>query len=151
MSIGRDGGRRISKPRIFYIVSLIILGVLLVRILVWPMTGGEQGYSEVQRESLLHTEHGWVLQSDVINHEGKDENYTINVSVNDEPSILTVLVRDKGMFTYIKHIYSNMFSGKQGQVNIIVYKEGEDTPFEQGTWYLKKPAFDSQRMLNSSY
>jgi len=133
-----------SKLRIVYIISLVILAVLLVRVSFWPMTGGEQKHSEVSRESLLETENGWILQFDIVNHEGEDRNYTINVSVDGKPSTRTVSIRDEGVFTYIRHISSDMLGGERGQVSITVYKEGEDTPFEQGTWYLKKPASGSQ-------
>ena len=124
-----------SKLRIFYIISVVILGVLVVRVLFWPMTGGEQKYSVVSRESLLQTETGWILQFDILNHEGEERKYTISVSVDGKPSTLTVSIRDEGAFTYIKHVNRDMIT--DGVFSFSVYKEGEATPFEQGTYYLK--------------
>ncbi len=126
-----------SKLRVLFILSLVILGMLLVSIFSWTFAGGEQKYSEVQRESLLETKNGWILQLDVVNREGMNKIYTISVAVNDQPSTMTVSVRDGGTFTYIKDIYLNMLDGGQGQVFITVGKEGEDIPLQQGTYYLK--------------
>ena len=99
-------------------------------------------YSEVQREQLLETEDGWIIQFDIINHEGKDTDYIINVSVDGEPSTLTVPIKDEKAFTYIKHINSTMLS--EGKVNFTVYKGSETVPFEESTYHLKKSEFSSQ-------
>jgi len=123
-----------SKLRIFYIFSLVLLGVLVVFTVFRPMsTGGE--YSEVSRESLLQTENGWILQFDIMNYEDKDTDYTINVSVDGKSSTLTVSIRDEEAFTYIKHINRDMLT--DGVFSFTVYKEGEATPFEKATYYLK--------------
>ena len=122
------------KLRIFYILSLVLLAVLIGFTVFKPMAvGGE--YSEVQREQLLETEDGWIIEFDITNHEGKETNYTINVSVDGEPSTLTVSVRDEAAFTYIKHIKANMLT--EGKVDFTVYKEAETVPLEESTYYLK--------------
>ena len=125
-----------SKLRIFYISSLVILGVLLVFTVLRPMTSGEK-YSLVSRESTIQTEDQWIIEFDIVNHEGEDQNYTINVSVDGKPSTITVSIPDGKAFTYIKHVYPHMFSSEKGQVNLTVYKEGEATPFEQATYYIR--------------
>ena len=101
-----------------------------------------KAYSEIQREQLLKTEDGWIIQFDIINHEGKDTNYTINVSVDGEPSTLTVTVKNEKTFTYIKHINPTMLN--EGEVTFIVYKEAGTVPLEEGTYCLKKSEFITQ-------
>ena len=122
-----------SKLRIVYIVSLLILGVLVAFVVFRPMATGEE-YSEVSRESLLQTENGWILQFVILNREGKDRSYTIEVSVDGKPSTITVPIRDGEQYTYVRQIRSEMLS--EGVVSYTIYKEGETTPFEQGTYYL---------------
>ena len=123
-----------SKLRIIYIASLIILGVLIAVTVFRPMAvGGE--YSEVQREQLLQTEEEWIIQFDIINHEGKDQNYTISVVVDGKPYSQKVLIRDKGKFSYIQHVYPDRIT--DGIVSFTICKEGEETPLEQATYYLK--------------
>ena len=123
-----------SKLRIIYIASLIILGVLIAVTVFQPMAvGGE--YSEVQREQLLQTEDEWIIRFDIINHEGIDQEYTITVVIDGKPYSQKVLVRDDKMFTYIRHIRCDRIT--EGIVSFTICKEGEETPFEQTTYYLK--------------
>ena len=126
-----------SKLRILYILSLVILGVLIGFTVFKPVvTGGE--YSEVQRESLLETGEGWVIQFDLINYEGKDLRYTIGVSVNEgKPYRESILLRDGRTFTFIRRVNSYELSGDKDKVTFAIYKEGEDIPFEQATYYLR--------------
>ncbi len=123
-----------SKLRIFYIFSLVLLGVLLVFTVFQPMATGGQ-YSELLRESLLQTENGWILQFDILNHEDKDTEYTINTTIDGNSSTLTVSIRDKGAFTYIKHINRDMIA--DGVFSFTVYKEGDGSPIKQVSYYLK--------------
>ena len=99
------------------------------------MTGGEQKYSEVSRESLLETEDEWILQFDIINREGKDSKYTIQVTVAGEQHGDQFLIQDGSVYTYIHNIRRDRVG--TGEVSVAIYKEGEATPFEQGTYYLK--------------
>lgn len=124
-----------SKLRILLVISLVILGVLLSRVFFWPMTGSEQRYSEVLREGLLQTKDGWVFQFDIVNHEGKDTNYSIKVLLGDRQYKEECLIQASGVYTYIHHI--PRYIAGPGQVNVSIYKEGENTPWEQGTYYLK--------------
>lgn len=123
-----------SKLRILYIISLLILGVLVGFTIFRPMATGEK-YSEVQREHLLQTEGGWIIQFDIINREGKDESYTTNMSVDGKQSTITVSIRDGGQYTYVRQIRSEMLS--EGVVSYTIYKQGEEAPLEQATYYLK--------------
>jgi uncharacterized membrane protein len=126
--------RGVSKLRIIYIVSLVILAVLIGFTVFQPMaTGGK--YSEVQKEQLLETESEWIIQFSIINHEGRDQNYTINVLVGEKSYTDSVLIRDGRKFSYIHRIRRDMIT--DGVVSFTIYKEGEATPFEQATYYLK--------------
>jgi len=122
------------KLRIIYIVSLVILGVLVAFTVFRPMATGEE-YSEVQRAQLLEREDQWIIEFDIINREGKDMSYTIRVLADGKQYTESVLVRDGGMFTYIHHFYPERLTKKE--VSFAVYREGESTPIEQATYYLK--------------
>ena len=123
-----------SKLRIFYIFSLVILGVLLVFTVFRPMVSGGK-YSEVLQEELLQAKDGWIFQFVILNHEGKDTTYTINATVSGKPYTQEVTIRDGGRFTYTQQVRRSMIT--EGNVSFNIYKEGEDTPFEQTTYYLK--------------
>jgi len=127
----------VSKLRLFYILSLVILGVLAVFTIFRPMvTGG--GYSETQRESLLKTEDGWVIQYDLINCEEKEQNYVICLTIDGgKPYEEDVMLRAGKRFTFIRRVSPHEFSGEKGEVKITIYQEGEVTPFEEATYYLK--------------
>ncbi len=123
-----------SKLRITYIVSLVILAVLIAFTVFQPLaTGGK--YSEVQKEQLLQTESEWIIQFDIINHEGRDQTYIINAQVGDELFNEKVLIRDGRRFSYIHNIRRDMITDRN--VTFAIYKEGEVTPFEQATYYLE--------------
>ncbi len=123
-----------SKFRIFFVVSLVILGVLLVSTVFRPMaTGGE--YSQVSRESLLQTEDGWIIQFDTMNREAQDTTYIINVAVDDKLFREVFLIQSGGVYRYIHHINSREITN--GKVSIAIFKEGEVDPLEYGTYYLK--------------
>ena len=123
-----------SKLRIFYIFSLVILGVLLVFTVFRPMVTGAQ-YSQVQREHLLEEEDQWIIELHILNNEGQDTDYAINVLVDGELCTDRVKIRSGRVFRYIFHIYKDKLD--EGKVSLSVYKENEDTPFEQTTYYLK--------------
>ncbi len=123
-----------SKLRIFFVVSLVILGVLLVLTVFRPMaTGGE--YSQVSRVSLLQTEDGWIIEFDTMNREAQDTTYIIDVTVDDKPFRESFLIQSGGVYRYIYHINSREITN--GKVSIAIFKEGEVDPFESGTYYLK--------------
>ena len=122
------------KIRIFYIFSLVLIGVLIGFTVFKPMaTGGE--YSEVFREQLLQTEDGWIIQLDIVNRNDKDITYSIKFVTDGKPYTDRVLIRSGKMTTWIEHITPDELS--DGVVTFAVYEEGEDTPFEKTTYYLK--------------
>jgi len=126
------------RLKIFYILALMILGALLVFTIFRPMaTGGE--YSEVQRESLLRAQDKWIVQFDLLNLEGKEQKYTIQVSIDDgKPYKEDVLLGYGGMFTFIRRIPFHEIKGEKGKATFIIYKEGETTPFEEIDYFLVK-------------
>ncbi len=126
-----------SKLSIFYILTLMLLGVLLVFAVFRPMvTGGE--YGEVKRKSLLRSENGWVIQYDLINREGKDQNYTIYLSVDGGKQYKEDFrLQDGRIFTFIRRVSPSELSSEEGEVNITIYKEGMTAPFEETVYYLK--------------
>ena len=126
-----------SRLKIIYILSLVVLGVLLVFTVFRPMATGTE-YSEVQRESLLKTDNGWIIQFNLINCEGREQKYTIFVSVDDgKPYKEEVLLKEGRKFTFVRRINSNELSGEESKATFTVYKEGEATPFEEITYFLE--------------
>ena len=122
-----------SKLKLFFAASVLILGGLLAVTIVRPLVAPEQ-YSQVTAESLLATGEGWVLQFSVLNHEGQDATYSVSVTNDGRLSGDTFVVKDGGSYTYIYNI-SHQSAG--GRLNVSVYKEGECAPFEQSIYYLK--------------
>ena len=123
-----------SRLKIVYILSLVILGVLIAVTVFRPVAvGGE--YSEVQRAQLLEREDQWIIQFDIINHEGKDTNYTITVMIDGKQYNESVLIPAGRTFIYIAHISPDTAS--DDIVRFAIYKEGEATPLEEATYYLK--------------
>ena len=123
-----------SRLRIVYTLLLVLL-VVLVGFTVFPtMITGEE-YSEVSREQLLETPDEWIFEFDIINHESKTHNFIINATVDDRFYTETCLITAKGLFTYVHHIPRSKIGN--GEVNFAVYKEGEDNPISQCSYYLK--------------
>ena len=123
-----------SKLRIVFIASLIVLGVLIALTVFRPMATGEE-YSQVQRAQFLEREDEWIIEFDIINQEGKDTNYTIKVLTDGKQYTESVLIRDGGIFTYVHHFYPDRLT--KNEVSFAVYKEGESTPVEQVTYFLR--------------
>ncbi|CAD6492737.1 MAG: hypothetical protein EMLJLAPB_01003 [Candidatus Argoarchaeum ethanivorans] len=123
-----------EKSKFVYIGSLVILTVLLVLVFYHPVAT-EGKYSEVQWVQLLEKGTERIIQFDIINHEQKDINYTIIVTVDEKKYTEDVLIRKGGKFTYIHHIYPERLT--EGDVTFVVYKEGESLPIEEVTYCLK--------------
>ena len=121
-----------SKTRILLILSLVVLGLLIVLNLAGPVATGQE-YSEVAREQLLEREDEWIIQFDVLNHEGKETRYAIEVLVAGQNYNEKFAVQDGARYTYIHHIPRQM----AGETRLTIFKEGQDAPFEQATYYLR--------------
>ena len=122
-----------TKLRIVYIASLVILGVLVALTVFRPMVSGEK-FNTVCRESVIATEDEWIIEFDIINREGKDTSYTIEWSTGGESYTQKVLIRDGHKFTSIYNFYPHTV--KEGKARLTMWKEGQVTPFEECTYYI---------------
>ena len=122
-----------SKLRIAYLASFVILGVLVVLALSGPLTSIEK-VSTICRESAIKDKENnrWIIQFNILNKEGKDTSYLIIWSSGEYTYSESVSLKDGRMFTYIHYVYPETV--KEGKVNLEIYKEGESTPFEQITY-----------------
>ena len=122
-----------SKLRIIFVASLLILGVLLVFTLFRPITVGQK-FETLTRESIIEKEDEWIIQINIINREGEDTDYIIEWSTGEETYSGRVSIESGRTFTNIYHVYPETV--KEGKVYLTIYKEGEPTPFEQSTYYV---------------
>ena len=127
-----------TKLRIVFIASLVIMGVLVALTVFRPMISGEK-LSVVSHESIIETEDEWIIEVAIINREGKDTWYTFNWSTGGDTYNEKVWLKDGRKFKFIYHCYPHTV--KEGKVQLIIYKEGEATPFEECTYYIR---FDKQ-------
>ncbi len=123
-----------SGIKIAYILSLLVLVGLVAVTVFKPMVAGEE-YSEVAQTQLLKTEDEWILQFDLINNEGRDQEYVINVEVDGKQYNERVLIPDGSVFSYIRHFYQDGITDKS--VRFAFYRKGEATSFKEVTYYLK--------------
>ncbi|MFC1993131.1 hypothetical protein ACFLV3_04915 [Chloroflexota bacterium] len=122
------------KFRIVYAVLLVLLGVLVVFTVFRPMASGKE-YTEVLRDQLIQTEDGWIIQFTLLNHESEPKEYTINTVINGEQSSNHTIIPDGRKYDYIRFIPRETVT--DSNLNVAIYKEGEDTPYKQGTYYLE--------------
>lgn len=123
-----------SRLRIIYLVSLVILGALIISIIYVSLQRSEVKLSEVQRSLLVETEDESIIDFQLVNKEGKDMYYTLSISANGEPYTSTFLVKDGRVLGFRYHIYPEMLT--EGQVTFAVYREGESVPIEKTTYYI---------------
>ncbi len=124
-----------SKLRIIFVASLLVLGVLLAFTLFRPITVG-QTFETLIRESIIQEEDEWIIQINLINNEGEVTDYTIEWSTGGEIyNSKNVSVKNGRTFTNIHHVYPETVRG--GEIHLTIYKEGEPIPFEQSTYYVR--------------
>ncbi len=124
-----------SKLRIVFIASLVLLAVLLIFTVFKPITSQEK-FSTISRESIIQGEDEWVIQLGITNREGKNTDYTINWSTGGETyNSKTVHIRSEQGFTDIHHVYPETV--KEGKLTLEIYKDDEPAPFEQSTYYIQ--------------
>ncbi len=109
-----------KKLKILYILSMVGLGLLVALAVFRPLVSGGQ-YTEVQKQSLLRREGDWLIKFDVVNHEGKDVTYNIDVLVDGQLSTSTVLVRNEKAFTYMKEVTPAASSYKTATLPALAY------------------------------
>jgi len=123
-----------SRLSIIFVASVIILGVVLVFTVFRPMVS-EEKFSTLTRESVIQGDDEWIIQFSIINREGTDTNYIIEWSTGGEIyNSKRVLIRNGRAFTNIHHVYPQTV--KEGKIQLTVYREGEATPFEEGTYHI---------------
>jgi len=123
------------KPRVVYLASLVILGVLITSTVFRPMATGSE-YSQVQRSHFLEREDRWVIELHIFNREAEDTNYTINVLFDEELCTQRIRLMQEGLFKYNQHNTRDKINqGKE--VSVTVYREGEDIPIDESTYYLE--------------
>lgn len=126
---------RIPLIKIIYVCSLAILGALVVFVLFGPFNSGRD-YTAIQKEQLLKTDQGWIIQFDLVNPEKKDWLYRIKVAVDGGRTYEEkVLVRSGGIFTYVHHLQSEKVGN--GKVKVAIFRGMEKDPFEEANYYLK--------------
>jgi len=118
-----------------YITSLLVLGVFLVLAFYHPITT-ESEYSRVQWVQMLKTNGERIAEFNIVNHEGKDMNYTITSFINGKSCNSSVRIPSNGTYTHIRHIYMEKLI--EDEVTFEVYKEGFSAPIDELTYYLKK-------------
>ena len=122
-----------SRLRLVFIISVVILAVLIGSIMLRPLATGAK-YSEVQKEQLLQTENEWIIEFEIANNEGEAKKYTIKGLIGDKSYSEDILIPDGRVFTHIHHIYPDRIT--DGNIIFTIYKEGEDTPFEQIIYHI---------------
>ena len=124
-----------SRLRIIFVASLVILGVLLVFTVFRPLALGQK-LDTLTKESIIQGEEEWIIQIRIINKESKDTDYIIEWSTGGETYYSQrVSIKNGRSFTNIHHIYPETV--REGEINLTIYKEGEPTPFEQSTYYVR--------------
>ncbi len=123
-----------KKRKIFYVLSLALLAVVIASAIGQPIATGKE-YSEVSREHLLQKDGMYVVEFDILNHEGESQHYTIKVVIDDYRYSEDIVIPDGMGYTYIHDIHSDRIT--QGIATFAIYKEGEGTPFEEITYHLK--------------
>lgn len=121
------------KLRIIYAGLLVILGILVVFTIFRPMATGAE-YSNVARWHVLETENGYIVEIDIINHEGEDEKYTIETMIDGKFFSEDAVILDGEIFTYIHHIRHGELT--EGNVSFVITKDGESTHLQKVTYHL---------------
>ncbi len=126
---------KIFSFKVIYILSLIILGLLLISVFFQPFAASKE-YSTVQKEQLLKTDDGWIIQFDLVNREDNDVGYLIRCLAGENASYQEpVLVPAGGIYTYSRHIRADKVAAERLKMTIL--RGGEKLPFEETTYYLK--------------
>jgi len=125
----------ITFLRIVYIFSLFVLGVLIVYTFFRPLAASQE-YSAIQKEHLIKTQDGWVMQFHLINQSNEAVMYILKVILNNDHSFEeSVFIEAKKDFSYERTIRADMVQEKR--IRIVVFKEEETSPLDEAVLYLK--------------
>lgn len=122
-----------SRLKYLYISLILALVVLASLTVLRPMVKGAE-YTEVRRDNLLKTANEWVIQFDIKNNEGRDQQYNLQATVNGNVHYESVLVLANRVFTYIYHVPQNGMTSDE--VSFAVYRQGENVPIKQVSYRL---------------
>lgn len=125
----------LSPVKKVYILSLAVLGVLLAVTFFRPIATGKE-YSTVQKEYIVKTDQGWLIQYNLVNTGETDRSFTVLEAV-DSVDICseTVQIPAGGTYVYNHHLFSEHVS--QGKVSFTIYRDQEKDPVETLTYHLK--------------
>ncbi len=124
-----------SKSRIISLASLVIL-VMLVAFIVFKATTSGGKFSAPIEESIIKKPNEWIIQLDLTNKEDTDTTYIINWSTAGQTyHNMSVEIKEGQHFTLAHHVYPETV--KDGEVRLTIYKEGEATPVESTTYYIR--------------
>ncbi len=117
-----------SRLKIIYIASLIVLGLMVSLTVFKPLEKGAH-YNDVQRESLIESDQEWVLQFSLFNNDTGVETYRINVDKDGQFYQDEVAVAGQGEYTYIQHFQRQ--KGKDRTLDAAIYSKGSSQPIER--------------------
>jgi hypothetical protein len=120
--------------KIIFIVLLVILGALVVITFI-PRASTGKTYTEVARDHVIQQDSGYLVQFDIINHEGLDVTYTVKITLDNNGYGEEVNVPDGYTHTYGHYIYPDKLTS--GIVNLVVTKAGELSPVANINYHLK--------------
>ena len=126
--------QNIPKLKIFYVASLVTLGIMTAFMFLTPLSTGAK-YSEVARMEFIRGEDECVLELDILNHEGRDQNYVVNTLFGDKQRCERIMIPDGEIYTYTCNIYPDLMIDAKFVCSI--YKEDETSPIEVVAYYLR--------------
>ncbi|MCL4440670.1 MAG: hypothetical protein M1609_08800 [Firmicutes bacterium] len=89
----------------------------------------------MQKEQIVKTREGWLIQFNLINGREEDHTYKIIEEPDWGDSFQeSVRIPGGGIYVYTHHIYAEDVNG--GKVNFTIYREPETAPVETLTYYL---------------
>jgi len=118
----------VSRLKIIYIASLILLGLLVSLTVFKPLAKGAH-YNDVQHESLIKNDQEWVLQFNLINDNTSAKTYQVSVDKDGEVYQDQVTVAGESEYTYIQHFLRQ--PGKDHTLDAAIYPQGSNQPIER--------------------
>jgi hypothetical protein len=122
----------LSKRRLIFILSLVILAGVLVAILYFIPS--IRSYPEPYTVQVIDGGEEWILQCDILNIEERDIEYSIVVTVDDRTYQDSTVVRPGKAYTYIHHVYPHQLA--EGKLTFELYQDGQREPIKTATFYI---------------
>jgi hypothetical protein len=122
----------LSKFRLVFILSLVILAGVLVAILYFIPS--IRSYPEPYTLQVIDGDEEWILQCDIRNTEERDIEYSITVTVDDRTYQDSTVVRPGKVYTYIHHVYPHQLA--EGKVTFALYQDSQEAPIKTATFHI---------------